>query len=148
LHTYATEGIRSSLSEYALSHFTSEKFQKRLTDPTHLVLVAERKAHLIGYADLNFASPRQEAPGIQTELATLYVQEHFAGQGVGSRLLEACAEAAKKRCGSPDCWLSVYRGNARALAFYRKHGFTTRGSFRFEFGGESHENFVMARHAP
>jgi ribosomal protein S18 acetylase RimI-like enzyme len=148
LHTYATSGIRSSLAAYALTAFTQANFETLLQDPTHTVLLAEIEDHLVGYADLAFESPRVEVPDTRTELATLYVQEHFAGMGIGSSLLEACAAVARERCGSPDFWLSVYHGNARAIAFYRKHGFTTRGSFPFVFGGESHENFVLAKAAP
>lgn len=145
LHTYATEGLRDALSGYVLAEFTPEAFRTRMEDPRRLLLVTEHNDHLVAYAELDFEAPREDVPGISTELATLYVQEHFAGQGLGKRLLEACAEEARRRTGSPAYWLSVYHGNANAIAFYRKQGFTERGAFDFELDGERHRNLVMAR---
>lgn len=145
LHTYATEGIRDALSAFVLAEFTPDTFRARMRDPRRQLLVAEHNGHLVGYAELDFEAPREDVPGIRTELATLYVQEHFAGQGLGKRFLEACAEEALRRTESDAYWLSVYHGNTNAIAFYRKHGFTERGAFDFEFGGERHRNLVMAR---
>jgi diamine N-acetyltransferase len=142
LHTYATEGLREALATFVLTEFTEARFQQRIAEPRHRVLVEERAGHLVGYADLDFEAPRKEA---RVELATLYVQEHFAGRGIGSQLLAACAEEARQRCGCPDLWLSVYHRNERAIAFYRNQGFTECGSFPFEFGGERHLNLILAR---
>lgn len=144
LHTYATSGIRSALSGFVLNEFTPGKLRALLEDPAHILLVAEAEDHLLAFADLNLQSPRAEIPGITVELATLYVQEHFAGMGIGSALLREGAELAKLATGRPELWLSVYHRNDRALAFYRKHGLQERGSFAFEFGGESHENVLLA----
>jgi ribosomal protein S18 acetylase RimI-like enzyme len=145
LHTYATDGIREALSRYVLAEFTPARFLERIADPDRLLLVAEDGIHLLGYAGLDFAAAPEAGAGARTELATLYVQEHFAGRGIGGRLLAAAAEAASGRRGSPALWLSVYHRNDRALAFYRKQGFTERGAFDFEFGGERHRNLVLAR---
>jgi ribosomal protein S18 acetylase RimI-like enzyme len=145
LHTYATQGLRDALSAYVLEAFTPGTFRTRMEDPRHLLLVVEHDRHLVAYAELDFEAPREDVLGVSTELATLYVQEHFAGQGLGKRLLEACAEATRRRTGSASYWLSVYHGNANAIGFYRKQGFTERGAFDFEFGGEKHRNLVMAR---
>jgi diamine N-acetyltransferase len=143
LHTYATSGIREALSAFVFSTFTREIFQQRIEDPQHLLLVAEIDHHLVAYADLDFASPCGVAPARHTELATLYVQEYFAGRGLGSRLMAACTQHAETRCGSPNLWLSVYHLNESAIHFYRKQGFAERGSFFFEFGNEHHNNIIM-----
>ncbi|HWQ09337.1 MAG TPA: GNAT family N-acetyltransferase, partial [Holophaga sp.] len=75
LHTYATTGIRATLSDYVLNEYTASRFQERCADPAHLVLLAEVDAHLVGFADLDFEAPRGDVPDTRTELATLYVQE-------------------------------------------------------------------------
>lgn len=143
LHTYAATGLRTALSEYALAEFTAERFLDLLGAPDRAIIAAEVEQHLVGYAQLNFNAPCGDLPGTSTELVTLYVQEHFAGRGVGSLLLSACREHARQRTGTPGLWLSVYHLNQRALNFYRKHGMTARGSFFFEFGGERHRNYIM-----
>lgn len=143
LHTYATTGIRTALADYVLSEFTTEKFIHLMADPSHVLILAELDHHLLGYANLHFNSPSREVPGTTTELATLYVQEHFAGKGIGTQLMSACRTQAHQRTGNPDFWLSVYYLNQRALTFYQKHGLSIRGSFDFEFGGERHQNYVL-----
>jgi ribosomal protein S18 acetylase RimI-like enzyme len=143
LHTYATTGLRTALSEYVLAEFTAARFRALLDDANLLVVVAEMDAHLVGYAKLDFEAPCADLPELSVELATLYVQEHFAGRGIGSSLLSACRAHALRRTGAPDLWLSVYHLNRRAVAFYEKHGMTVRGSFFFEFGGERHKNWIM-----
>jgi len=144
LHTYATEGIRDALATFVLAEFTEAKLRQRIQDPQRRLFVAEDAGHLVGYAELDLEAPREDVPGIQVELTTLYVQEHFGGKGIGTRLLAACAQEARQRCGHPGLWLSVYHRNERAMAFYRKQGFSERGSFHFEFGGERHLNLVLA----
>ena len=59
LHTYATAGIRSVLSEYVLTEFTEEKFQKIIGAPDQIVIVAEIDRHLVGYVVLKFDQTRQ-----------------------------------------------------------------------------------------
>jgi diamine N-acetyltransferase len=62
-----------------------------------------------------------------TEIATLYVQEHFARRGVGSALLAAAQREVKGRTGTAAVWLAVNAKNANAIAFYRQHGFIHSG---------------------
>ncbi len=144
LHTYATEGIRNSLSEYVFTEYTKERFEGIIADSNRILLVAETDNHLVGFATVCLNSPCNDVPGVTTELATLYVQEHFHQMGIGTKLLIACREQAQLRTGNPEFWLSVYFQNLRAIQFYKKHGFSKRGSFFFEFGGERHENYVLA----
>jgi diamine N-acetyltransferase len=143
LHTYATSGIRTSLSEYVLSEFTVDKFTDIVADPDHILIIAEVEYHLVGYADLKLNSPCKDIRNTTTELATLYVQEHFAGRGIGSQLFNACHLRAQQFTGESDFWLSVYHLNQRAISFYQKHGLSIQGSFFFEFGRESHKNYIL-----
>src|SRR2546421_12754917 len=86
LHTYARDGIRSAISEYIWSEFTPEKFSRLISDRGHSLLVAEINNHLVGYVTLKYGSPCPSDAQVQTEVATLYVQEHFARRGIGSAL--------------------------------------------------------------
>ncbi len=54
---------------------------------------------------------------VDSFLAALFVSPAMQGRGVGSRLLSL----AKKM--HPELTLSVYARNARAVAFYERHGF-------------------------
>ena len=142
LHTYATDGISSTISGFVLSEFTVEKFDTRLSDPSCAVLVAEIESNLVGDAIVNIGTPCPEFTGAKAELATLYVQEHFAGKGVGSSLLNQAELWAGQRTENP-LWLTVNSKNTHAIAFYAKRGYTAVGVTYFKLGHESHENLVL-----
>lgn len=142
LHTYATQGISSVLSAHALSEFTPEKFAASLGSETTQIFVAEEGAHLVGYARIGFGAVCSERSASTAELTTLYVQEHFTGQGVGSALLAQAETLVWQRTGQA-LWLTVNAQNARAIAFYAMHGYSKLGTAWFLLGGERHENHVL-----
>ncbi|MEQ1684399.1 MAG: GNAT family N-acetyltransferase [Burkholderiaceae bacterium] len=142
LHTYATQGISDVIAGHVLAELSPAKFQAWMASDTAAVLVAERNAHLVGYARLAFDAVCP-VPGAGTvELTTLYVQEHFTGRGVGTALL-AQAEALAWQHKQRPLWLTVNAQNARALAFYAAQGCSRIGSAQFVLGGESHPNHVL-----
>ena len=143
LHTYATDGISSPISSYVLSEFSVAKFLDLLNDTaTNSVVIAEVNANLVGYALVNERSPCSDRTNCTAELATLYVQEHFTGKGVGSALIAYVEALAIERTGNP-LWLTVNAKNKRAIAFYAMHGYSNIGVAEFRLGSERHENFVL-----
>ena len=52
LHTYATRGVSAAIAAHVLAEFTPAKLQAWLVSDTVAVLVAEKNAHLVGYARL------------------------------------------------------------------------------------------------
>ena len=142
LHTYATEGIREAIAQYVLTEFTTAKFTRILADTASQLLVAELNQHLVGYAWVKFG-PRGPSTNSVTEVAALYVQEHFARRGIGSALVRAAQNEALRRVGSSSVWLTVNARNANAMAFYRKLGFAYGGITYFELDDEKHENHVF-----
>ncbi|STR45819.1 GNAT family N-acetyltransferase [Iodobacter fluviatilis] len=140
LHTYATSGIRQDISAYVLSAFTPDKFTTLINDPRYQLLITEINQHLVAYAQIDFASEDQPEFG-SVELQTLYVQEAFTGQGLGSKLLAYCEEIIADR----TYWLSSNSNNHRAIAFYARQGFVQHGVTYFEFGGNQYENKVLVK---
>ncbi len=142
LHTYATQGVSAAIAAHVLAEFTPAKFQAWLVSDTAAVLVAERNAHLVGYARLAFGAVCP-VPGAGTaELATLYLQERFTGHGVGAALLAQAQALALQRTQQP-LWLTVNAQNLRAIAFYAAQGCSKIGNAWFVLGGESHPNDVL-----
>ena len=142
LHTYATDGISSTISQYVLSTFTADKFLALLAYPSTAVLVAEAGKNLVGYALVTFDAACPAAAAATSELATLYVQEHFAGRGIGSLLLARAEAQAREQTGTP-LWLTVNARNSRAIAFYQRRGYTKIGITQFRLGADDHENHVL-----
>ncbi|HSC80123.1 MAG TPA: GNAT family N-acetyltransferase [Chitinolyticbacter sp.] len=144
LDTYAAAGIRPVLAKYALEEFTEQRFQACLADPEVRLLLAERDGHLLGYARLDLAAICPVAGEEGVELATLYVQRHAAGQGIGSALLVLAEQQARSLTGIGRMWLTVYAGNERARTFYARQGWRDIGSTDFVIDDERHPNRVLA----
>ena len=142
LHTYATEGISAVIARYVLSELSVSKFVACLAQESSTVLVAELDENIVGYAIVNtgVACP-SGSPTV--EVASLYVQEHFARKTIGSSLLRQSRQVALRRTGSSAIWLMVNAQNWPAIAFYQKHGLVKTGTAYFELGGDKHENHVL-----
>ncbi len=143
MHTYATQGVSSVIADYVLAELTPQAFAAKLSNPAITILVAERNAHLLGLAVVELGTVCASAPAT-VELATLYVQAHCEGQGIGSRLLHDAQALATSIAGS-GLWLTVNAQNAVAIDFYTHHNFQRVGSANFILGGVAHENWVMWR---
>jgi ribosomal protein S18 acetylase RimI-like enzyme len=78
------------------------------------------------------------------ELSKLYVLATSHGAGVGSALMGATVDAARKR-GAAAVWLGVNELNQRANRFYEKQGFVIVGNKTFLLGGRYEHDFVRER---
>lgn len=72
------------------------------------------------------------------KLHKLYLHPAWQGRGLGSRLLAHCERGAGK-AGATRLILAVNKRNAKAMAAYRRNGFTLRESVTTDIGG----GFVM-----
>ncbi|WP_320827147.1 N-acetyltransferase [Reinekea sp.] len=139
LQTYATQGLRETISRYALSTFTERYFQQLLNEPAVEIWVARKEEHLVGYVAVDLGSNfNGKAHGYQ--VTTLYVSEHYQGQGIGRQLLDT----VKNQYGLPY-WLSVWVKNDLAINFYTRLGFRLIGELDFNLSGELHQNQVFSR---
>ncbi|MBF7144775.1 MULTISPECIES: GNAT family N-acetyltransferase [Pseudomonas] len=145
LDTYATEGIRTALAQEALEAFSLENVASLLGTPGVMLLVADYKGHMVGFAQLalNTAHDLIACPHA-CELQRLYVQERFTGKGVGARLLTQAERRAHAE-GASSLWATVWVENQRALAFYPRQGYEHRGSPSYTFQGETHGNVLFAK---
>jgi ribosomal protein S18 acetylase RimI-like enzyme len=140
VHTYAAAGVSDVIAQYVLTTFTREKILALLNDPGIVLLVAEAEANLSGYIVMRFDSYHADVP---VEIETLYIQDSFAGRGIGSALLNHARGVAMVRTGDRAIWLIVNSENEKAISFYRSRGMTQDGIAYFELGGIKHENKVM-----
>jgi diamine N-acetyltransferase len=79
------------------------------------------------------------------ELSKIYVHPAAQGTGVASDLMQAALDAAPSLVPDEAVWLGTNGENARAQAFYRKHGFAFAGTRTYVVGGEAHDDVVMVR---
>ncbi|MEO7359215.1 MAG: GNAT family N-acetyltransferase, partial [Gemmatimonadaceae bacterium] len=78
------------------------------------------------------------------QLSRFYVSRKFQGTGVARQMLGiVLAHAELQDC--PTLWLSVWKENARAIAFYSKWGFASIGEATFLMGEDLQNDFIMER---
>jgi ribosomal protein S18 acetylase RimI-like enzyme len=82
--------------------------------------------------------------GLKTaEIARLYADQRWHGRGLGGALMHVCIATARD-WGADLLWLGVWERNARAIAFYEKHGFRVIGEQEFQLGADRQRDLVMA----
>ena len=120
---YALETLRTELRERQVQFYR--------------LLVAGR---FVGFAALGATAE----PGV-LKLHKLYLLAEFHARGLGSRLLQHC-EAAARRRGARRLILAVNKRNTKAIAAYRRNGFTVTESVVTDFGGGFvMDDFIMAK---
>lgn len=112
-----------------------DRWHRILAEAPSRTTVAESSAGLIGFVSVGPA--RAEGVDVDEELWALYVRASWWGKRLGHALLVA---ALAER----PAYLWVLRGNARAIAFYREHGFVDDGVTRTDEHGTE---LRMVRHS-
>ena len=114
------------------------------TDPRYACWLAEYGATgaPVGYA----VTTAVEAPTVgeaeDIELKRIYVLSRFHGTGTGRDLMIAAVQHAR-HMGAKRMVLGTYDQNHRAVAFYRRAGFTQIGTRQFQVGDQLFDDIVM-----
>jgi ribosomal protein S18 acetylase RimI-like enzyme len=143
--TFAAQNTPENMAAYLAASFSPAKQAAELAEPGSVFLVAEVEGAPVGYARLREGPP---LPGISgerpIEIVRIYAAKAWIGQGVGAALMQACLAEAGRR-GRDMIWLDVWEENPRAIAFYRKWGFTVVGTNAFQLGDDLQNDLLMQR---
>jgi GNAT superfamily N-acetyltransferase len=135
----------AALERYVTSHYTPDRQRQEIEAADSVVLLAEASGDLMGFTWVC----RGEAPASVTvpdavNLARIYVNPSAQSSGVGRQLMRA-AEAEARGMGGSLLWLAVWEKNPRAVAFYRREGFTEIGRTGFPDDPDPECDLVMAK---
>jgi GNAT superfamily N-acetyltransferase len=82
----------------------------------------------------------------ERKLHKLYLHPQWHGKGLGSRLLQHC-EIEARRLNAQRMILTVNKRNTRAIAAYRRNGFTVLEAVVADIGGGFvMDDFLMSKH--
>jgi diamine N-acetyltransferase len=145
LDAYCDTNDPADLADYVAATYGERQLAAELRRPDVTYLIAESGEEAVGFAKLVFGSDQPAVAAAEpAELEQLYVRQDRHGTGVGSALLAAAVEQARKhRC--DVLWLGVWEHNPRAIAFYERHGFSRLGTHSFRLGTKVQTDWVMAR---
>lgn len=140
-HTYAKQGINDEIASYVLANLTPAYFLQCMQQASLQLLVAEQQQYLLALALVDTDSPCPTYDDSQVELKTLYVHAHFAGNGLGTALLQRAGQLAAAQ--GSRLWLSVNAENSKAMQFYQKYQYQQCGEIYFDLGQTRHKNWIM-----
>lgn len=146
LQSYADVLPASDILAHCRTEHAEAYYAARLGKPDYGFWIAEltETASPVGYAMLSPPDLPVPTTARDLELKRIYLLHRFHGSGVGAGLMAAAAEAARAR-GAERLLLGVYGGNARAIAFYTRQGFSEAGVRKFLVGANVYDDLVLAR---
>jgi len=143
--TYTAYNTPENMARYVAAHFAPELQAAELADPRYLTLVAEIEGRPAGYTQLGPGPAPLCVTGPEAmEIIRFYVDRPWHGQGLAHELMRAAAAHARA-AGARTLWLGVWERNPRAIAFYRKCGFTEVGTQTFLLGDDHQRDLVLER---
>lgn len=132
-HAHYPGIISTAQIEYMLAQrYDPAVIRAELTQADVWWFVLRREGEIAAYMAL------QKEGAAALKIDKLYVRPDLQRRGCGGRLI-AYAETLARREGCIELELAVNRGNTKAIAAYRKHGFTVREAAVKDIGG----GFVM-----
>jgi ribosomal protein S18 acetylase RimI-like enzyme len=142
---FSAQNPPDEMDRHCREHFGEAIQMEEIVAADRLTLLLEPQGRPAGFAQLRWAEPpgcvAGAAPG---EVQRFYLLQEFHGTGVAAKLMAACLAVLRER-GSDVAWLGVWEENPRAIAFYRKEGFTEVGRKVFMVGTDPQRDLVMAR---
>jgi ribosomal protein S18 acetylase RimI-like enzyme len=144
-HCSTPENIAAHLQ----AMYTPERQAQEIRDPDTLTLIVEQSGRWAGYAQVRWGTvpPPEVTLRPTVELARIYLDAEFHGQGIAAPLVSHLLAAARLR-GSRSVWLTVWQDAGQAIRFWRKHGFQIVGRSTYRVGDDPKEDWVMTQVLP
>lgn len=142
--TFAADNSGENINLHCAQKFGAGIQGEEISDPQLTTLLADVDSELVGFAQLRVAHAVACIKGDRpAELHRIYVASAWQGRGVASEMMRA-VYAAAARAGCDCIWLGVWERNPRAIAFYRKCGFSVVGDHVFMLGQDRQRDLILA----
>lgn len=140
-HLYHADDLAAFFAE----HHTEVEAAALIADRDVGVRLVEADGIVGGYAVIAPTQLPHTDPARRTlELKRLYLLPALHGTGVGDVLIGWVLDRARAG-GWQDIALSVFSGNPRGQAFYRRHGFGFAGATTFRVGSHIDDECIFVR---
>ena len=122
----------------------SERFSQDIAAHEAGFYVAESGSGISGYLVMRVGhAPDCVSGRAPVQLWRLFVAAEHQGTGVAANLMSRAFGHAREG-GHDVIWLGTSEDNARAIAFYRKHGFAPVGVAQLHHGHDSHQDLILS----
>jgi len=144
------EGICSpqDLEQFLAATYGDAKQAAELADPARPAWVLELDGVPAGFLQLRLGHREPCVTGQRpVELQRIYVLRAVQARGLGAALMRTALDQALA-WGADALWLGVWEHNAKALAFYARHGFREAGDHAFRIGQQVDRDLILAKELP
>jgi ribosomal protein S18 acetylase RimI-like enzyme len=135
-HLYRPEDLGAFLDK-----LSAEGFRAELEDEAYRFRLAFEGDVAVGFCKLGPltlpVSPERPA----LELRQLYLLKRCHGSGIARMLMDWALEEARRQAAG-ELYLTVYKDNLRAKAFYRRYGFDYVKPYAFMVGEQADEDEI------
>jgi GNAT superfamily N-acetyltransferase len=141
--TFGADNRPDDLRAHLNNAFGDLQQTQELLNPNMVTLLAHQRKVLVAFAQVQRKDPPAcvSAPR-PIELHRFYVDRPAHGKGIAQQLMSAVHNVARS-FGGTHLWLGVWERNPRAIAFYKKVGFTDCGSTVYRVGSDPQIDRVM-----
>ena len=142
--SFAKDNSLEDMRKHLESSFSPQRQLEEIQNPAiDTLLLRESGGAAIAFAQLRAGKVADGVPATGSiELWRFYVERQWHGRGIAHELMNA-AKARARRRGATTLWLGVWERNARAQAFYSKHGFRKVGRQVFVVGSDPQTDNVL-----
>jgi len=146
LESYAGVVDGAAIVRHCAERQTPAVYAAALADPAQALWMCEMApgAAPVGYLHLTAPDLPIHTRPSDLEIKRIYVLSKLQRAGLGRRLLQLAEDHARAN-GAERLVLGVYKGNAKALSFYDRVGFTRIGERDFDVGGAIDSDWVLAK---
>jgi ribosomal protein S18 acetylase RimI-like enzyme len=141
--TFSDFNSVADMHKYMEESLNIERLQHELENPESVFFFAIIDGKKAGYLKLNSGASQTELQDSDAlEIERIYVLKEYLGKKIGQALYDKAYAIAKEKA-VKYLWLGVWEENHRALAFYRKNGFTEFGQHIFTLGEDEQTDLMM-----
>ena len=143
--TFRAQNKPENMEAYLTQAFTEEKIKNELSEENSQFFFIYAGEEPAGYLKVNIADAQTEEMGSESlEIERIYILKDFQSQGLGRVLFDKAMDIADEMQAS-KIWLGVWEKNDKAIAFYKKLGFSEHGSHFFYMGDEEQTDITMVK---
>lgn len=141
--TFLEDNDPEDMQAHLDANYGSEQQAAELADDDVITILVRADMVLLGYAQVRRKAPpscvTQTDP---VELHRFYLDYSVHGTGLAARLMQEVFSASKELAGR-HLWLGVWERNPRAIAFYKKCGFSDVGSQIYRVGSDDQIDRIL-----
>ncbi len=143
--TFAADNTAADMEQHCRNSYSAALQGDEIANLDILTLLVEDGPRLLAFAQIWCAGKTPAAlSGKVAEIRRFYVAREAHGQGVATQLMRyVLSELSALHFDA--VWLGVWERHPRALAFYRKHGFSEFGEHVFQLGSDAQRDVLMVR---